>query len=621
MLVFRQLQTKLFVSFVLLVLIPLLTLGFFSFRTATSSLEKETKQNQAQTVRLIGNNIKLMLDDAGEMTSYIMNNVSLQSLLSQDGNGPVSVEQAAALAYLDNIKSAKKYVSFLVIYGKNGFLYRDFSEFFRQVIPYSDFIEMPLYTAVAARDGEAFWTYSSTPLFTYGHSYNEIMVGRRIVDLYDRDNKLGLLFMGVNRDSIGNIIQDIEIVRSSNIFIFDDNYNLVSSKTRDNELRKTLTNDIGLKQKLFLETHSDNYEIGGKSYAVASAVVEPYNWNIVSLTPMEVIRSEHRIVLNATLALSLSLLALAAISSVFLSRTITKPIKLLLRSMNNFKRGDFNQKVEVVSRDEIGLLTHKYNEMVTETNSLIQKVYVSQTNQKMIELKTLQTQIEPHFLYNTLDYIFLNSKMNGDEKTAKVTQSLTELFRLSLNKGKDYYTIRQEIGQVKAYIHIQHARFPNRFVPRYEIDPDILPFYTMKLLLQPLAENAILHAFNAKRERPGTLTITGRKLDGDRVEFIVEDDGCGMEAELANSLLSGDGGGLGEFGRSRGGGDSGSPTGKSSGSGYGIRNVNERLTMLFGAEYALRIESEPGRGTKIRLAIPLISDDNEWRLLYENHGR
>lgn len=251
MLIFRQLQTKLFVSFVLLVLIPLLTLGFFSFRTATSSLEKETKQNQAQTVRLIGNNIKLMLDDAGEMTSYIMNNVSLQSLLSQDGNGPVSVEQAAALAYLDNIKSAKKYVSFLVIYGKNGFLYRDFSEFFRQVIPYSDFIEMPLYTAVAARDGEAFWTYSSTPLFTYGHSYNEIMVGRRIVDLYDRDNKLGLLFMGVNRDSIGNIIQDIEIVRSSNIFIFDDNYNLVSSKTRDNELRKTLTNDIGLKQRLF----------------------------------------------------------------------------------------------------------------------------------------------------------------------------------------------------------------------------------------------------------------------------------------------------------------------------------------------------------------------------------
>jgi len=239
----------------------------------------------------------------------------------------------------------------------------------------------------------------------------------------------------------------------------------------------------------------------------------------------------------------------------------------------------------------------------------------------MIELKTLQTQIEPHFLYNTLDYIFLNSKMNGDEKTAKVTQSLTELFRLSLNKGKDYYTIRQEIGQVKAYIHIQHARFPNRFVPRYEIDPDILPFYTMKLLLQPLAENAILHAFNTKRERPGTLTITGRKLDGDRVEFIVEDDGCGMEAELANSLLSGDGGGLGEFGGSRGGGDSGSPTGKSSGSGYGIRNVNERLTMLFGAEYALRIESEPGRGTKIRLAIPLISDDNEWRLLYENHGR
>ncbi|MNO26589.1 Sensor histidine kinase YpdA [compost metagenome] len=598
MFVFRHLQTKLFVSFVLLVLIPLLTLGFFSFRTATSSLEKETEQNQAQTVRLIGNNIKLMLDDAGDITSYIMNNVSLQSLLSRDYNGPVNTEQAAALAYLDNIKAAKKYVSFLVIYGQNGFLYRDFSEFFRQVIPYSDFAEMPLYTAVASRDGEAFWTYYSTPLFTFGHSYNEIMIGRRIVDLYDPDNKLGLLFMGVNRDAIGNIIQDIEIVRSSNIFIFDDNYNLVSSKSQDNELKKTLMDDLKLKQQLSLKSHSEMYEINGKRYSVASTVVEPYHWNIVSLTPLEVIRSQHRIMLNVTLALSLSLLALVGFCSVFLSRSITKPIKKLLRSMNNFKRGDFNQNVEVTSRDEIGLLTQKYNDMVMETNSLIQKVYISQTKQKMIELKTLQTQIEPHFLYNTLDYIFLKSKMNGDDNTAQVTQSLTELFRLSLNKGKDYYTIRQELSQVKAYIHIQYARFPNRFIPCYEIDSDIIHFYMMKLLLQPLVENAILHAFSTKRAQPGTLSIRGRKLDEQRVEFVVEDDGCGMSPELASSLLESD----------------------TSGTGYGIRNVNERLTMMFGPEYALRIESELGHGTRVMLVIPLISDENQWRLLYENHG-
>lgn len=121
MFVFRHLQTKLFVSFVLLVLIPLLTLGFFSFRTATSSLEKETEQNQAQTVRLIGNNIKLMLDDAGDITSYIMNNVSLQSLLSRDYNGPVNTEQAAALAYLDNIKAAKNTLASLLSTAKTAF--------------------------------------------------------------------------------------------------------------------------------------------------------------------------------------------------------------------------------------------------------------------------------------------------------------------------------------------------------------------------------------------------------------------------------------------------------------------------------------------------------------------
>ncbi|MEK3917771.1 sensor histidine kinase [Paenibacillus sp. FSL H7-0331] len=598
MFIFKRLQVKLFVYFLLLVLIPLITLGYFSYTMATRFLEEESVRNQSQTMKLIGNNIKLMLDDAGDITSYITNNESLQHVLGDKASQSLTAKEGASFDYLENIKIAKKYVTFLVIYGENGFLYRDFSEYFRQVIPYTEVMDQPLYVATAARDGRAYWTFSGTSLFTFGHSYNEIMVGRKIVDSYDHDKSLGMLFMGVNRDSIGEIIKDIEIVNSANIFIFDNNYNLVTSKHEDAALKKRLTEDLKLKEKVFQKDHSESYTIGGKDYFVSSTIIEPYEWNIVSFIPLEVIHKQHGILLKVTLLLSLTLLVVVGLISVVLSKSITSPIKILLKSMNNFKRGDFKQKVAVTSQDEIGMLSHKYNEMVMETNELIQKVYVSQTHQKIIELKTLQTQIEPHFLYNTLDFIFLNSKINGDEQTARVVHSLSELFRLSLNKGHDYYTLDQEINQIKAYISIQHARFPKRFTPKYDIDPEAGSYLTMKLLLQPIVENAILHAFNERKNEPGVLIISGRIVDH-QIVMVIEDNGCGLSPDKKEHLLNG------------------SASGKQ---GFGIRNVNERLRMMFGPEHELMIDSKPLVGTKVTLRLPMIESEEQWRLLYENHG-
>lgn len=591
---FRKLQNKIFLYFLLVVLIPLVILGVSSYVMSTGSLERQTMELQKQTTNMIGNNIKLLLDDTSDITSYMGNQESLQLMLMQPASQSLNSAQTMALANLEKLKKAKKYITFLVIYGEKGFLYRDFSEFFRQVTPYEELIETPIYIAAAAKDGEPHWTYSSSPLFTYGHSYNEIMVSRRIVNMYDRDQKLGMLFMGVNRDSFAELIKDVEVIKSTNIFIFDDNYNLVSSKYDDKALNKQLGTDLKLKQQILSSPDSDTFTVNGKRYFVSKSLVQPYMWNIVTLNPVEVTRKQHDAVLKFTLILSVALFVVVGLISAALSRSVTIPLKKLLLSMNSFKRGDFNQKVDVSSRDEIGLLTQNYNAMVVEINELVQKVYVSQTNQKIIELKTLQTQIEPHFLYNTLDFIFLNSKMNEDEQTAQVVHALSELFRLSLNKGKDVYTVGDEIKQIRAYINIQHARFPNRFTPQLEMDPEIEAYYTMKLLLQPIVENAILHAY----KRPGILRITGEFAD-DRIRFTVEDNGCGMEREQVEQLMA---------------------IPKESKGGYGIRNVNERLQMMFGKTFALQIESEIGVGTKVVIHIPVIASEEQWRDLYENHG-
>lgn len=595
---FQKLQNKIFFYFIIVVLIPLLSLGIFSYFTSADLLEEQVLVQQNQTIGLIESNIKLMLNDVQDISFYIMNNETFQNMLNNPKPDEYNLAQQTMVSYLSNLKVAKQYISFIIVYGENGFLYRDFNEFYREVIPYEQLMETPTYIVTAAKAGEANWMFSSDPLFPYLQQYNEIMIGRRITNIYDADQKLGMLFIGIRREALLDSIKDIDISESTQLLLIDDNYNLVASNQRNREIEYYRQGDLAFKKTLTNPGSNPIVHVNGKDYYVTTSQVEPYEWSVVSLTPLQEIRSQHQVLLRFTLIASVSLLLIVGLLSMFLSRNITSPIQKLLRSMSDFKRGDFNQKVPVQSNDEIGLLTQRYNQMVVDLNELIQKVYISQTNQKMIELKTLQAQIEPHFLYNTLDYIFLNSKINGDNDTAEVVRSLSQLFRISLNRGNDYYKLENEINQIRAYVHIQHARFPNRFRVEYDIDPIVEPYLTSKLLLQPIVENAIIHSFTAKTDGEGILRITGH-MAAEGIVFTVEDNGRGMtELQVAELLEV-------------------SP--RSSG-GYGIKNVNERLTMLFGEEYRLRISSTEGKGTIVTIYLPVIHNEEEWVSLYESHS-
>ncbi|WP_165452628.1 cache domain-containing sensor histidine kinase [Paenibacillus thalictri] len=592
-------HNKIFVYFFIMILIPVISLGTFSYLMATNFLQTQTENNQTQISRLIGKNIGMMLSDAQDISDFIGNNETIQSILSEPAPKQTSYSDSNLYNFLANLKRAKTYITFIILYGENGYMYRDFVNFYRQVIPYSDFKNSTTYMATAAKDGKPHWEFYTSPLFTYPHSYNEMLLGRRIVNIYEPDQKLGALYLGFNREAIDESIKQVSIGKSTNILLFDDNYNLVSMGQENRELRTEMAENLELKKSLLQLKNTATFKLMNVNYLTTTSSIDTFGWTVVILTPMEEITKQHALFLKITIVLSLSLLIVITVISALLSRGITQPVKTLLRSMHNFKRGDFNQQVTVQSRDEIGMLGHKYNEMVSELNDLIHKVYVSQTNQKMIELRNLQSQIEPHFLYNTLDFIFLNSKINGDNQTAEVVYSLSQLFRLSLNKGQDYYTVGDELKQIKAYIRIQHARFPNRFTPELDMDDAIEPYLTLKLVLQPIVENAILHAFNKQSpDKPGVLRICG-KLEHDHIHFLIEDNGCGMPPDQVERLLE---------------------VPKQSRGGYGVRNVNERLQMLFGRRYALVIHSHIGQGTAISLRIPLIHSEEQWRELYESDG-
>lgn len=272
---------------------------------------------------------------------------------------------------------------------------------------------------------------------------------------------------------------------------------------------------------------------------------------------------------------------------IMLSNIVTRPLQKLSAAMEQFKQGDFNQQVEVLTRDEIGEVTECFNRMVEDIRDLIDKNYVLTLKERESELDILQAQINPHFLYNALDSLYWKALGSGNEEIGEDILSLSQLFRLVLNRGNGIVTVRLEMELLERYLHIQKMRFGKRLKYEFKLEPAVLEEEIPKLILQPFVENAIVHGFE-KGESDFLLTITGRR-EGDYMTFSIVDSGVGMsEKQLQAIWESPD---TRQYASQR--------IGK-----YAIKNIKERLELVYKENYQLQIESREGQGTTVRIKVP-----------------
>ncbi len=267
-------------------------------------------------------------------------------------------------------------------------------------------------------------------------------------------------------------------------------------------------------------------------------------------------------------------------------QSITKPVENLCKITGQIASGDFSVRAEGNTRDEIGVLSGSVNEMTEKLEILVDKIKEDERKMRHAELRLLQEQINPHFLYNTLDTIVWLIEGNHTEKAENVVMSLSEYFRLVLSKGKEFITIREEELHIRSYLEIQQQRYKD--ILDYEIyfEPSIYPHRILKLTLQPLVENALYHGIKYLRAK-GKITIRGGKENG-KICFVVEDNGVGMEPEELERLRE----------------EIAKPC-KETEKGFGLANVNERIRMNYGVEYGLQIDSKKGEGTRVRVVLPL----------------
>ena len=306
---------------------------------------------------------------------------------------------------------------------------------------------------------------------------------------------------------------------------------------------------------------------------------EENNWNFYLYKSQRTISGSVRsLLLEEMLLMAVCCLITLALGLSF-SRIFTRKIEELTRNMDQVNHGSREVTVSSDSEDEVGILINSFRRMMDEINRLIDEVYVNKIALKEYELKALQAQINPHFLYNTLSMMNWMAIRSGQMEISKVTLALSTFYRTALSKGEDMVTVETCIRNMEAYLEIQLTMHDHNFTVEWETDPDIKNEKMPKLLLQPVVENAIEHGIDEKEEGDKKLFLSF-KGQGDDVEIIVRDNGTGMEQEKAETLVT------------------------YQAKGYGLKNVNDRIRLLYGESYGIQIYSAPGEGTNVIMRFP-----------------
>ena len=289
---------------------------------------------------------------------------------------------------------------------------------------------------------------------------------------------------------------------------------------------------------------------------------------------------------------AVAILLAALVSSIVISRALSRPLKGLSRAMRQFeKNADTFTYAPVGGAREVQELSESFSHMVVKIQHLMEMVRREEINLRKTELKALQAQINPHFLYNTLDSIAWMCEQGRNDEAVQMVNALAQLFRISISRGHELIPIRSELRHAESYLKIQKHRYKNQFSYRFDVDESCLDFLCNKITLQPIIENAIYHGINGLVDE-GEIVITLR-ADGSDVVFTVADNGVGMEEEQIQAILRKE---------------------RSDHTGIGIKNVNDRLKIYFGEGYGITIDSEPDVGTTVTIRMPQVREEGE----YEN---
>ena len=431
----------------------------------------------------------------------------------------------------------------------------------------------------------------TTPHVQYIFDNNEnqyrwvITLTRAVEITHGTSTEQGILLIDIRYSSLQQILENITLGNQGYLYMVSSSGELIYHPKMQMIETGQLSENVAMAMEYRDGSYRERYEGEWREVSVKS--VGYTGWKLLSVTPEKGLPlSNLKMQLFAVFVVAAFLLVLV-ITNTFISSRITTPIQELEKSVNAIEAGDLDTEVYMGGSYEIRHLGRSIGDMAKRIKTLMEDIVAEHESKRKSEFDTLQSQINPHFLYNTLDIIVWMVENEQKQEAVKVVTALARFFRISLSRGKSIIPVKDELEHVRNYLMIQQMRFKNKFVYQIEAEPEVLSLASLKLMLQPLVENAIYHGMEFM-DGDGEIVVKAWRQEGN-LRFTIADNGLGMTTEQAAGLLTGR-----THGSSR------------RGSGIGVKNVNERIRLYFGEEYGLVIWSEPDEGTKVEICLPAV---------------
>lgn len=571
--------SKLMLSYCIFIMIPVLLIGFVANRVYMESIRDQTQGIIQGTLRQMKNNIEFKLEDTKRISDMLYFDDLLARKLRHYEEGWTSYDATKNVLipkFQTAVETANRRM-WLSVYIKND-TFREIYNIYDGQNPLATKARLyDIYQYSRLKDKE--WYRNFPPQEVYGATmqwkqieddarYGRISLLRRIVDIgglrYPYD-EIGFMRISVSLADLFDSVDFQKIGEGTTIFISDANGKIIISSGPENVAERTASSQPD----------------GGEGDLVIRDVLPGLNMNLAAVVPAEIVEKDYVKVRNFTLFVSVGCIVLFFFGSVIVSRYFGRRVHKIVKVVDSFQEGEFHKRIHFKGNDEFTKIASALNEMGANLGRLIQEVYLADLQKKQAELESLHAQINPHFLYNTLSSISRLARFGELDKLQRMVMDLAKFYRLSLNEGRNIIPVINELEQAQAYIDIQKIKYESRMQVTYDIDPRIVHYETVKLILQPFIENILEHAWTGERIH---IRICGR-VAGEVLEFKIIDDGVGFPPGTIREMTS---------------------ARELSSVGYGIRNVDQRIRLHYGPEYGVSLFSRPGIGTTVKIIIPVI---------------
>ena len=575
---FSSIQSVIFATVAVLILSAVVIVTGVSMKFTNTSIFENSSEYTHTIIQQMNQNIDSYIDYMENIAYLISSNEDVQDYLFDekiDNEGRYRI-----LNQLQTILDSRSDIRNVGIISKNGrMLINDGSKSVNQDL---DLNTQEWYATALEKPNGPILTSSHLGNFTSRERPWVITLSRGIRDRSGSGEKEGVFFIDLNYSAISELCDQSTVGTKGYAFILDAKGNIVYHPQQQQLYNELQTENISL----IMDTDEDTVLTGtgndGKLYSISRS--GKTGWTVVDCTSVRELLRKSRQAQSVYVLTAIILVIVALLFSRFMARSITLPIQKLRDSMKKVQEGDFSvSDVVVDSKNEIGSLTKSFDVMTHRIHELMEQNVHEQEEKRKSELKALQSQINPHFLYNTLDSIIWMAEGKKNEEVVLMTASLARLLRQSISNEDEVVPIANEVEYARGYLTIQKMRYKDKLEFQIEVDSSILYIPLIKLVLQPIIENAIYHGLKYK-ESKGLLIVKGFMKDGNAVLQVI-DDGVGMDEETLAHIY-----------------DKHKVNYHSNG--VGVYNVQKRLKLYYGEDYGITYTSELGKGTTATITIP-----------------